>query len=65
MLLKLEAEVDRQYLVEGVRERGRRKYEGLKAKIVDRGSKNERIIDRIVRHFFQGGIKVGAKGGVG
>lgn len=49
MLLRLEAEMDRQHLVDGVRERGKRKYEGLKAKVVDRGTKTERVIDRIVR----------------
>ena len=48
MLLRLEAEVDRQYLVDGVRERGKRKYEGLKAKVLDKGTKNERVVDRIV-----------------
>ena len=48
MLLRLEAEMERQYLVDGFRERRKRKYEGLKAKIVDRGMKTERVVDRIV-----------------
>ena len=52
MLLRLEAEVDRQHLVEGVRERGKRKYQGLKAKTLDLGLKTERIVDRIVNFYL-------------
>ena len=48
MLLRLEAEAERKNLVDGVRERGKRKYGGLKAKIVDQGTKTERVVDRIV-----------------
>lgn len=48
MLLRLEAEKEREHIVQGLRETPRRKYDGLRAKVVDRGTKEERTIDRIV-----------------
>jgi hypothetical protein len=48
MLLRLEAEVTRQDLHDGLLENRRCKYEGLRAKVVHKGTKAERIVDRIV-----------------
>lgn len=48
MLLKLEAEKEREMIVQGVKERPKRKYEGLKARVEGRGTKDERVVDRIV-----------------
>lgn len=48
MLLRLEAEQPRQHLAEGLRETKQCKYEGLRAKVLHKGKKDERIVDRIV-----------------
>lgn len=48
MLLKLESEKERDLVVKGSKERPRRKYEGLKARAEGKGTKDERVVDRIV-----------------
>jgi hypothetical protein len=53
MLLKLEAEIERGYLEEGLRERGIRKYAGLEGRWVGKGAKSERRVDYIVSHSSQ------------
>ena len=49
MLLRLEAEVERERIEHGVREGRVLKYEGLKARTVGEG-KTQRKIDMIVSH---------------
>lgn len=48
MLLRLEAEQARQFLVDGTKEVVRRKYEGLGARVEGRGTRDERVVDMIV-----------------
>lgn len=48
MLLRLEAEDPRLKLEGGIKESISRKYSALKAKIIDKGSRNERVVDLIV-----------------
>ena len=49
MLLRLEAELDRKHHDGGVREKQKRKYEGLRPRLVGKGTKEERLVDMIVR----------------
>lgn len=48
MLLRLEAENERSALALGINELPKRKYDRLKARTVDKGTKRERVIDQIV-----------------
>jgi hypothetical protein len=48
MLLRLEAEKDRDFLAMGDKEVRIRKYSGLQAKVKGGGTKDERVIDHIV-----------------
>lgn len=48
MLLRLEAEQSRQHHVEGTKEVIKRKYEGLRARVVGKGTRDERVVDHIV-----------------
>lgn len=52
MLLKLESEKERDLLVKGNKERPKRKYEGLKARVEGKGTKDERVVDRIVGYYL-------------
>lgn len=48
LLPRLEAEVERDRIVNGVREVSRKKYDKLRPKILDKGTKDERVVDRVV-----------------
>ena len=48
MLLRLEAERERELVADGWKETGRKKYEGLRSKLVGKGTKEERVVDLIV-----------------
>lgn len=48
MLLRLEAERERSALAKGVKEQAKRKYDGLRARVLDVGTKHERVVDNIV-----------------
>jgi hypothetical protein len=52
MLLKLESEKERDLLVKGNKESPKRKYEGLKARVEGKGTKDERVVDRIVGDYL-------------
>lgn len=48
MLLKLENENRRSEVIQGKKEVVKRKFEGLKAKVLGKGTKEERVVDIIV-----------------
>ena len=47
LLLQLESEKERGYVVDGTKEIGAKKYGGLKARVEGKGTKDERSVDRI------------------
>jgi hypothetical protein len=51
MLLKLESEKERDLVVCGSKQRPKRKYDGLRARVEGKGTKDERIVDRIVGYI--------------